>query len=149
MNKTKQNREKQKQEKERKETARIIINYHIIKQIYFLIKNKREAIAEMVSCFAPGKLLLIGEWSVLEDGNPAIVLALSNGITVDVVASPKNGAPSFTFDLLDMKMRFSTIPPLCIVFSLPFLFFYLLIFFSLFSFFFFFLFSFNLFDYKL
>ena len=33
---------------------------------------------------APGKLILAGEWSVLELGNPAIVLPLNMGVTVQV-----------------------------------------------------------------
>jgi len=39
----------------------------------------------MVKSYAPGKLLLSGEWSVLEVGNPAIVLSVNKGVHAEVV----------------------------------------------------------------
>lgn len=43
----------------------------------------------MVKATAPGKLMLSGEWSVLETGNPAVVLAVDKGVSAEVIKSEK------------------------------------------------------------
>jgi phosphomevalonate kinase len=39
------------------------------------------------SSFAPGKVMLMGEWAVLEVGNPCIVVSIEKGVTVTVEQS--------------------------------------------------------------
>ncbi|MCK4499111.1 phosphomevalonate kinase [Candidatus Babeliales bacterium] len=43
----------------------------------------------VITQFAPGKLMLAGEWAVLEPGNPCIVLAVNEGVTAKIVTSNK------------------------------------------------------------
>ena len=69
----------------------------------------------MVKVVAPGKLMLSGEWSVLELGNPCIVIALNKNVEVEAkeakgieISSPGFGIKNVKAKFLDGKLLYES-----------------------------------------
>lgn len=60
----------------------------------------------MVFVQAPGKLILSGEWSVLEQGNPAIVMAVDSASTVLIKEMPQTAISSPDFGIKKIACEF-------------------------------------------
>lgn len=61
----------------------------------------------MVTAFAPGKMMLAGEWAILEPGNVCIALPLQRGVTVRVVAGIERKARTlFVTHAMDVVTTF-------------------------------------------
>jgi len=60
----------------------------------------------MTKISAPGKLMLAGEWAVLEVGNPAIVTAINKRVFVEIVEADNISITLPEFDIENLEADF-------------------------------------------